>query len=129
MNWKVLTLIPVLTLATAFPAFSKTANKTQNPASTTPVTQTSQPTTNTTKKPSATKTTNTAAKPTTTLQLGSKGEKVKTAQNFLKQQGLYTGNVNGVFDKQTRSAVIKFQKSKGLRADGIIGRRTLAAMK
>ncbi|MDZ7957351.1 MAG: peptidoglycan-binding domain-containing protein [Aulosira sp. DedQUE10] len=128
MNWKLLALIPVLTLATAVPAFSKTNNKTQNVANTAPVAQASQPS-NTMKKPTAMKKPSAAVAQTTTLKLGSKGERVKVAQNFLKQQGLYTGNVNGVFDNQTRSAVIKFQKSKGLRGDGIIGRRTMTAMK
>ncbi|BAY25277.1 peptidoglycan binding domain-containing protein [Calothrix sp. NIES-2100] len=126
MNWKLLALIPMLTLATAVPAYSQMNKKSQN----THTTQVTQPTqqVNTTKK------TNIAKKPTKAnqiiaLKLGSQGASVKTAQDFLKKQGIYTGNVNGVFDNQTRSAVIKFQKSKGLKADGIIGHRTLAAMK
>ncbi|MDZ8052701.1 MAG: peptidoglycan-binding domain-containing protein [Aulosira sp. ZfuVER01] len=126
MNWKLLAVIPMLTLATAVPAYSQMTNKSPN---TTNHTQVTQP------KVSATKKTNVAKKPTTkanqtiALRLGSQGQSVKVAQDFLKKQGLYTGNVNGVFNKETRSAVMKFQKSKGLKADGIIGRRTLAAMK
>ncbi len=54
------------------------------------------------------------------------GEYVKAF--LLKQQGFYTATVNGVFDNKTRSAVMKSQKAKGLKADGIVGRHTLAAM-
>ncbi|MEH2287434.1 peptidoglycan-binding domain-containing protein [Nostoc sp.] len=54
---------------------------------------------------------------------------MKTVQNSLKQQGFYTASVNGIFDNKTSAAVMKFQKSKKLKADGIIGRRTLAALK
>ncbi|OUL35239.1 peptidoglycan-binding domain-containing protein [Nostoc sp. 106C] len=129
MNWKLLAVLPMLTLATAVPAYSQTNTKTPNTTNPTQVTQPSQQG-NTTKKPNATKKpVTTAATQTTILTLGSQGQSVKVAQDFLKKQGFYTGNVNGVFDKQTRSAVMKFQKSKGLRADGIVGRRTLAAMK
>lgn len=141
MNWKVLALLPALTLAAALPAYSLTNNKSQNPASATQVAQATQPG-DAMKKPDATHKPNAVHKPNAThknsiarrstgtaLTVGSRGETVKTAQNSLKQQGFYTASVNGVFDNRTRAAVIKFQKSKGLRADGIIGHRTLAALK
>ncbi|OUL35539.1 hypothetical protein BV372_10855 [Nostoc sp. T09] len=128
MNWKLLAVLPMLTLATAVPAYSQMNNKSPNTTNPTQVTQPSQQG-NATKKPHTTKKPTTAATQTITLKLGSQGQSVKVAQDFLKKQGFYKGNVNGVFDKQTRSAVMKFQKSKGLRADGIIGRRTLTAMK
>ncbi|WP_392532959.1 peptidoglycan-binding protein [Nostoc sp. C117] len=136
MNWKVLALLPALTLATALPAYSLTNNKSQNTATTTHVAQSNQQG-NTMKKPNAVpkvsakhKANNMARRTTgTVLTVGSRGEAVKTAQSSLKQQGFYTADVNGVFDNKTRAAVIKFQKSKGLRADGIIGHRTLAALK
>ncbi|MCW5315969.1 peptidoglycan-binding protein [Nostoc sp. KVJ3] len=134
MNWKVLALIPALTLATVAPGYSLTNNKTHNSTTAIQVAQNSQQG-NTMKKPNAVQKIHTKHKSNSTanrsnsLTVGSKGEAVKTAQNALKQQGFYTADVNGVFDKKTRSAVIKFQKSKGLRADGIIGHRTLAALK
>ncbi|MEH2026535.1 peptidoglycan-binding domain-containing protein [Nostoc sp.] len=136
MNWKVLALLPALTLAAALPAYSLTNNKSQNPATATLVAQSTQQS-NMMKKPNAVtklnakhKSNNMARRSTgSVLTVGSKGEIVKTAQNSLKQQGFYTASVNGVFDNKTRTAVIKFQKSKGLRADGIIGHRTLAALK
>ncbi|MBH8571693.1 peptidoglycan-binding protein [Nostocaceae cyanobacterium CENA369] len=134
MNWKVLACLPVLTLVTALPAYSLTSNKTHNAATATRVAQNTQPA-STMKKPnavqkvSAKRKSNNVAKRSNVLTVGSKGEAVKTAQNFLKQQGFYTASVNGVFDRKTRAAAIKFQKSKGLRADGIIGPRTMALMK
>ncbi|MBN3906999.1 MAG: peptidoglycan-binding protein [Nostoc sp. NMS1] len=135
MNWKVFALIPALTLATALPGYSLTNKKSHNLAAATQVAQNPQQG-NTMKKPNAVhkinakhKSNNTAVKRSNVLTVGSRGEAVKTAQNALKQQGFYTANVNGVFDNKTRSAVIKFQRSKGLRADGIVGRRTLASLK
>lgn len=136
MNWKVLALLPALTLATAVPAYSLTNNKSQNSATATHIAQSTQQG-NTMKKANAVpklsakhKSNHLAKRSTgTVLTVGSKGETVKTVQNSLKQQGFYTGSVNGVFDNKTRAAAIKFQKSKGLRADGIIGHRTLAALK
>ncbi|MBN3962597.1 peptidoglycan-binding domain-containing protein [Nostoc sp. NMS8] len=130
MNWKVLALLPALTLATALPAFSLSNHKSQNPATATYVAQ-STPQKKTIKKTNAVakQKSRTIARRSNVLTVGSRGETVKTAQNSLKQQGFYTASVSGVFDNKTRAAVIKFQKSKGLRADGIIGRRTLAALK
>ncbi|MEH1867934.1 MAG: peptidoglycan-binding domain-containing protein [Nostoc sp.] len=136
MNWKVISLLPALILATAVPAYSLTNNKSQSSAPANHVAQSTQQG-NTMKKPNAVpkvnakhKSNNVAKRSTgTVLTVGSRGETVKTVQNSLKQQGFYTASVNGVFDNKTRTAVIKFQKSKGLRADGIIGHRTLAALK
>ena len=42
--------------------------------------------------------------------------------------GFYTGNKTGNFGSKTQEAVIAYQKSKGLTADGIAGARTLAAI-
>lgn len=133
MNWKVLALIPALTLATALPGYSLTNNKSHNPTTATHLAQNT-PQVNTMKKPNtmhknAMHKSNSMAKHSGVLTVGSRGEAVKTAQNALKQQGFYTANVDGVFDNKTRLAVMKFQKSKGLRADGILGRRTLASLK
>lgn len=57
--------------------------------------------------------------------LGSTGEEVKAIQQALKKQGLYTGNVDGIYGENTRKAVVKFQKNCGLTADGIAGKNTL----
>jgi peptidoglycan hydrolase-like protein with peptidoglycan-binding domain len=62
------------------------------------------------------------------LRMGSRGQSVNTLQSFLKKENLYTGAVNGVFNQETRTAVIAFQQSKHLRADGIVGRATWQAI-
>ena len=132
MNWKVLALLPALALATNAPAYSLSNNRSHNM---TTATQIAQNPGSTMKKPNAMHKfnsmhkSNSMANRSSVLTVGSKGEAVKNAQNLLKQQGFYTASVNGVFDNKTRSAVMKFQKSKGLRADGMIGRRTMASLK
>ncbi|MHC5831578.1 MAG: hypothetical protein ACYT04_90330, partial [Nostoc sp.] len=52
MNWKVLALIPALTLAAAMPAYSLTSNKSQNPTTASDVAQNTTPS-NSMKKPNA----------------------------------------------------------------------------
>ncbi|MDZ8189702.1 MAG: peptidoglycan-binding domain-containing protein [Nostoc sp. ChiSLP02] len=135
MNWKVIALLPALAVATALPAYSLTKEKSHNQTTPIHIAQQNTQQGTTAKKANAIhkanvkhKSTN-AVKRSNVLRVGSKGEAVKNAQNLLKQQGFYTANVNGVFNNQTRAAVIKFQKSKGLRADGVIGNKTLAALK
>ena len=63
-----------------------------------------------------------------TLKQGSTGQQVKTMQQKLKNWGYYTGAVDGIFGKQTKNAVIYFQKKNGLVADGIVGTKTLKAL-
>lgn len=57
--------------------------------------------------------------------MGSRGNEVKAIQEKLKERGLYKGNIDGIFGTQTRDAVKKFQKQKGLTQDGIAGPATL----
>lgn len=52
----------------------------------------------------------------------------KAVQQKLKELGYYTGAVDGIYGKGTRSAVIKFQKANGLTADGIVGAKTAKAL-
>ena len=59
---------------------------------------------------------------------GSRGEEVKQIQKKLKDWGYYDGNVDGVFGSKTENAVKKFQQKNGLKADGIVGDRTLSAL-
>ena len=59
---------------------------------------------------------------------GSRGETVKKIQQKLKRWGYYNGAVDGIYGKQTKAAVIYFQKRNGLVADGIVGKKTLAAL-
>lgn len=63
-----------------------------------------------------------------TLKQGSTGSTVKTMQKKLKNWGYYKGAVDGIFGSGTKKAVIYFQKKNGLTADGIVGKKTLAAL-
>lgn len=60
----------------------------------------------------------------TVLKRGSRGEQVRTVQQRLKNWGYYTGSVDGIYGSGTESAVKKFQKKYGLKADGIVGPAT-----
>ena len=59
---------------------------------------------------------------------GSRGESVKTLQAKLNAKGFNAGSVDGIFGKNTRAAVMAFQKANGLAADGIVGKLTWAKL-
>jgi len=63
------------------------------------------------------------------LSPGSKGAEVKELQKKLIQVGYQVGKVDGVYGKSTTAAVKRFQKSRGLKADGIAGEKTIAELK
>lgn len=58
------------------------------------------------------------------LKNGDKGAAVKELQKLLKNKGFYTGSIDGDFGPKTEAAVKKFQQSKGLTVDGVVGKRT-----
>ena len=62
------------------------------------------------------------------LKLGSTGSDVSTLQDALGKQGFNPGPTTGRFNISTQAAVIAFQRSEGLLADGIVGPRTAAAL-
>lgn len=62
------------------------------------------------------------------LRQGSSGATVKKVQQKLKNWGYYSGSVDGIYGKNTVTAVKLFQKKNGLTVDGIAGTKTLAAM-
>ena len=62
------------------------------------------------------------------LRQGSSGPDVTNLQQKLKDLGFDPNGVDGNFGPGTRDAVIAFQQSKGLQADGIAGPATLAAL-
>ena len=59
---------------------------------------------------------------------GSQGEEVRQIQTKLKELGLYTGSIDGIYGSGTKNAVIQFQKQQGLDPDGIAGTKTLTAL-
>ena len=61
------------------------------------------------------------------IKLGMQGDGVIDLQNKLIEQGFYEGEVHGYCDAATVSALKDFQRSCGLTADGICGRRTYSA--
>lgn len=60
--------------------------------------------------------------------MGSRSQEVKDIQRVLKSKGYYSGNVDGIFGTKTKNAVISFQKDNSLKADGIVGAKTLKAL-
>ncbi len=56
---------------------------------------------------------------------GSRGEEVRQIQKKLKSLGFYGGSVDGIYGTATKNAVTAFQKSCGIKADGIAGPTTL----
>lgn len=62
------------------------------------------------------------------LKQNSSGPDVKDLQQKLKDLGFDPNGVDGNFGPGTRDAVIAFQQSKGLQADGVAGPATLAAL-
>jgi putative peptidoglycan binding protein len=57
------------------------------------------------------------------LSKGSEGDLVVWAQEHLRGAGAHLG-ATGYFGRKTRRAVKRFQRKRGLRADGVIGART-----
>ncbi len=52
----------------------------------------------------------------------------RTVQTKLKRWGYYTGKVDGIYGNLTRKAVKYFQRKNGLAVDGIVGKKTAAAL-
>src|SRR5262249_55531023 len=63
------------------------------------------------------------------LQEGTSGPEVPALQQLLKRKGFDPGLIDGKFGPGTEAAVIAFQKSEGLGADGIAGPQTLARLR
>ncbi|MCI0436293.1 MAG: peptidoglycan-binding protein [Gemmatimonadetes bacterium] len=59
---------------------------------------------------------------------GAAGEPVRVLQEKLIDRGLLSGEPDGVFGTETAAAVVEFQRSQHLTADGIAGPMTLRAL-
>ncbi len=63
-----------------------------------------------------------------TLKRGSSGPDVKKLQEQLQARGFSPGQIDSNFGGGTEAALIAFQKSEGLLADGVAGPKTLARL-
>ncbi len=72
----------------------------------------------------------TAAPSLSAIREGNRGSEVTELQNKLKELGYFPENIRitGYFGRVTKEAVIKFQRDNNLKADGIAGDDTLAAL-
>lgn len=59
---------------------------------------------------------------------GSRGEDVREMQSRLIRWGYLKGSADGIFGQSTYDGLVAFQKKNGLKADGVAGPATLAAL-
>ena len=59
---------------------------------------------------------------------GYRGVEVVQIQKKLKSLGYYKGDTDGVYGTGTKNAVVRFQRDRGLTADGVVGTNTLRAL-
>ncbi|MEQ1874568.1 MAG: peptidoglycan-binding protein, partial [Ilumatobacteraceae bacterium] len=64
----------------------------------------------------------------TPVRLGASGPDVECLQQALQASGFLTGEVTGIFDAATDSAVRALQTQEGLEVDGIVGQITATAL-
>ena len=69
------------------------------------------------------------AAPTTTLKPGAQGAQVRALQRSLAKLGFSPGKVDGGYGPHTEKALEAFQRAHALAVDGILGPKTLAALK
>jgi len=67
-------------------------------------------------------------RPYIALKQGKRGEAVKQLQQALIAAGCLDGEADGVFGAATRKAVKAFQKSSGLKEDGVAGKEVFSAL-
>ncbi len=63
-----------------------------------------------------------------TIREGDEGPLVRVLQTVLNNKGFNCGTVDAKFGPKTKQAVIAFQRSKDLVADGVVGPKTWAAL-
>jgi cytoskeletal protein RodZ len=100
-----------------------------HPRSTPPATQTPRSSTPTTTPTTTAPQSPSIPLPTSTLKPGDTGAQVKLLQRALAKLGEAPGSVDGDYGPSTVAAVTRFQSSKKLTADGIVGPATLRALK
>lgn len=63
-----------------------------------------------------------------TVKLGSTGASVELLQLSLQRSGFYENEIDGIFDQKTQDAVMDFQRSVKIPADGIVGIKAWQAL-
>ena len=130
-NWTLTTtqaaIIAVSIIALVLAILAATGAFSSSKATVPPVT-TPPPVTVTVSTPTTTPATPTTQAPAQTLKPGDTGDQVKILQRALKSLGFDPGKADGDYGPSTQVQVEKFQLSKGLAEDGIVGQQTLAAL-
>lgn len=62
------------------------------------------------------------------LRRGARGDRVRQLQQFLKDQGIDPGPIDGIFGPRTERAVRSFQQQAGVGVDGVVGPQTRGVM-
>ncbi len=57
------------------------------------------------------------------------GVSIQQVQKALKEEGIYAGPDDGYANQKTTDAIKQFQKMNGLKADGLVGKRTWALLR
>lgn len=70
-----------------------------------------------------------AIRPKPTLRRGDRNDEVAYLQGLLNDSGFESGTPDGIFGRNTEIGVKDFQKSAGLKVDGIVGKNTWAALR
>ncbi len=56
-------------------------------------------------------------------------DEIKQTQSALSKAGFYKGNIDGIMGARTKKAIKDFQRSRGLKADGVVGPKTREELK
>jgi Putative peptidoglycan binding domain len=131
-NWTLTTtqaaILAVSVLALVLAILAATGAFSSNKAAIPPVTSPPPPTATVTVTTPTTATNPTTAAPQQTLKPGDTGEQVKVLQRALTALHFSPGKADGDYGPTTQAEVERFQLSKGLAEDGIVGPQTLAAL-
>jgi peptidoglycan hydrolase-like protein with peptidoglycan-binding domain len=68
------------------------------------------------------------AAPSSSAGMAMSAAQVKQAQNALKQQGLYDGEIDGILGPQTKTALTQFQKKEGLQQSAELDPQTYSRL-
>jgi peptidoglycan hydrolase-like protein with peptidoglycan-binding domain len=63
-----------------------------------------------------------------TLKVGKSGRDVRSLQVKLRRMDFFSGKADGRFGRRTKAAVVRYQRSRCLKADGIVGSGTARAI-